>query len=119
VALLLRADGTIDPSSRKLIFDWRDGRGPDGVKADRAGRLYVAAGLNQSHPPYESAAKFKGGVYILSPEGKLLDFVAIPVDEVTNCAFGGPDRKTLYITAGGTLWSIPVTTPGWAPAVKR
>lgn len=116
---VLRADGTIDPNSRKLIFDWLDGRGPDGVKADREGRLYVAAGLNQSHPPYESAAKFKGGVYILSPEGKLLDFVAIPVDEVTNCAFGGPDRKTLYITAGGTLWSIPVTTPGWVPAAKR
>ena len=116
---LLRADGTIDPGSRKLIFDWGDGRGPDGVKTDREGRLYVAAGLNQSHAPYESAAKFKGGVYILSPEGKLLDFVAIPVDEVTNCAFGGPDRKTLYITAGGTLWSIPVTTPGWAPAAKR
>jgi gluconolactonase len=115
---LLGADGTIDPNSRKLIFDWLDGRGPDGVKADREGRLYVAAGLNQSHPPYESAAKFKGGVYILSPEGKLLDFVAIPVDEVTNCAFGGPDRKTLYITAGGTLWSIPVTTPGWVPAAR-
>jgi gluconolactonase len=116
---LLRPDGTTDPNSRKVIFDWRDGRGPDGVKVDSDGRLYVAAGLNQSHPPYESAAKFKGGVYILSPAGKLLDFVAIPVDEVTNCAFGGPDRKTLYITAGGTLWSIPVTTPGWVPGVKR
>jgi|SRR5579859_1068216 len=116
---VLRADGTIDPKSRKVIFDWHDGRGPDGVKADREGRLYVAAGLNQPHPPYESAAKFKGGVYILSPEGRLLDFVAIPVDEVTNCAFGGPDRKTLYITAGGTLWSIAVTTPGWVPSAKR
>ena len=102
----------------QLGGDW-PAAGPDGVKADRDGRLYVAAGLNQSHTPYESAAKFKGGVYILSPEGKLLDFVAIPVDEVTNCAFGGPDWKTLYITAGGTLWSIPVTTPGWVPAAKR
>jgi gluconolactonase len=36
----------------------------------------------------------------------------VPVDEVTNCAFGGADRKTLFITAGGTLWSIPVDTPG-------
>ena len=115
---VLQGDGTVDPNSRKVIFDWRDGRGPDGVKADRDGRLYAAAGLNQPHPPYESAAKFKGGVYIISPEGKLLDFVAIPVDEVTNCAFGGPDRKTLYITAGGTLWSIPVTTPGFVPAAR-
>ncbi|MEX2260726.1 MAG: SMP-30/gluconolactonase/LRE family protein [Bryobacteraceae bacterium] len=111
----LKPDGTIDAASRKLIFDWENGRGPDGVKMDRKGRLYVAGGLNKPHPPYESADKFKGGVYILSPEGKLLDFIAIPVDEVTNCAFGGADLKTLFITAGGTLWSIPVTTPGRIP----
>lgn len=111
----LRSDGAVDPQSRTLIFDWQNGRGPDGVKVDRQGRLYVAAGLNKSHPPFESADKFKGGVYIISPDGTLLDFIGIPVDEVTNCAFGGADRKTLYITAGGTLWSIPVNTPGWVP----
>jgi gluconolactonase len=111
----LRPDGTIEPSSRKLVFDWHAGRGPDGVKIDTAGRLYVAAGLNKANPPYETADRFKGGVYIISPEGKLLDFVPIPDDEVTNCAFGGPDWKTLFITAGGTLWSIPVNTPGWTP----
>jgi gluconolactonase len=115
----LRPDGTIDPASRKLIFDWHDGRGPDGVKADRLGRLYVAAGLNKPNPPYETADKFKGGVYVISPEGKLLDFIAIPVDETTNCAFGGTDWKTLFITAGGTLWSIPVNTPGWTASAKR
>jgi sugar lactone lactonase YvrE len=32
-------------------------------------------------------------------------------DEVTNCAFGSDDRKTLYITAGGTLYSIRASTP--------
>jgi len=112
----LKGDGAIDPASRKLIFDWLDGRGPDGFKMDQKGRLYVAAGLNKPHPPFESAGKFKGGVYILSPEGKLLDFIAIPVDEVTNCAFGGADLKTFFITAGGTLWSIRVDTAG---AVRR
>jgi gluconolactonase len=59
------------------------------------------------------------GVYIISPEGKLLDFIPILVDEVTNCAFGGSDWKTLFITAGGTLWSIPVNTPGWTPLSAR
>jgi len=111
----LKADGSVSAASRKLIFDWMDGRGPDGLKMDALGRLYVAGGRNVAAPPYETASKFKGGVYILSPEGKLLDFIPIGKDEVTNCAFGGADWKTLYITAGGTLWSIPVNTPGWIP----
>src|SRR3954454_2374183 len=61
----LRPDGGIVSGSRKLIFDWKHGRGPDGLKMDRGGRLYVAAGRNQAVPSYESA-EFKGGIYILS-----------------------------------------------------
>ena len=111
----LREDGSIDSGGRELIFDWLDGRGPDGLEMDQAGRLFVAAGRNRPKPPFESAERYKGGVYVLSPIGELIDFVAIPVDEVTNCAFGGADWKTLFITAGGELWSIPTTSPGWVP----
>jgi gluconolactonase len=110
----LRPDGTVVPASRKLIFDWKTGRGPDGIKIDRENRLYVAGGLNKANPPYETADEFKGGVYVLSYEGKLLDFIPVPRDEVTNCAFGGSDLRTLYITAGGTLWSARLDTPGYA-----
>jgi sugar lactone lactonase YvrE len=38
---------------------------------------------------------------------------------VTNCCFGGDDLQTLYITDGGTLYSIRTTIPGrvvWPPA---
>jgi gluconolactonase len=109
----LRADGTVDPKSRKLLYDWGKGRGPDGVKQDGKGRLYVAGGLNKPNPPAEPAADVKGGIYVIDPDGgKLLAFVAVPTDEVTNCAFGGDDRKTLYVTGGGTLYSIRTTTPG-------
>ena len=101
----LRADGSVTPGSRRLIHDWMDGRGPDGVKMNARGLLFVAGGLNTANPPYETAAK-KGGISILTPAGQLVDFVPIPKDEVTNCAFGGPDGKTLFITAGGSLWSI-------------
>jgi gluconolactonase len=111
----LRTDGTIDPASRKLIFDWKDARGPDGMKMDQRGRFYVAAGLNVANAPYETADKLRGGIYILSPRGKLLEFVPIPNDEVTNCAFGDEDLKTLYITAGGRLWSLRVDAPGRVP----
>jgi gluconolactonase len=108
----LRPDGTVDPASKKLIYDWGKGRGPDGVKQDRKGRLYVAAGLNKPNPPSEPAEHVKGGIYVLSPAGELLAFLPVPRDEVTNCAFGGDDQRTLYITAGGTVYSIRTTTPG-------
>jgi gluconolactonase len=108
----LKKDGTLDFSTRKLLYDWGTGRGPDGLKQDQKGRLYVAAGLNKPNPPFEPARDKKGGIYVFTTGGKLLTFLPVPRDEVTNCAFGGEDRKTLYITGGGTLFSIRTTTPG-------
>ncbi len=107
----LHPDGSVDPASRKLIFDWKSSRGPDGFKMDAQQRLFVAAGLNDAHPPFETVEPFRAGIYVLSYDGQLLDFVAIPKDEVTNCALGGPDLKTLFVTAGSTLWSIPIHPP--------
>jgi gluconolactonase len=117
----LRADGSVGLRSKKLLYDWGKGRGPDGLKQDIEGRLYVAAGRNSPNAAEPDAA-VKGGIYVLSPEGKLLTFLAVPRDEVTNCAFGGADLKTLYITAGGTLYSVRTTTPSWVtypPARKE
>lgn len=108
----LNQDGTVDFNSRKLIHDWRQGRGPDGLKQDQKGRLYVAAGLNKPNPPFEPAVDEPGGIYVFGPEGQSLAFQGVPLDEVTNCAFGGDDLKTLYITGGGTLYSIRTITPG-------
>ena len=106
-------DGSVVAGSRKLLFDWEGSRGPDGVKMDDRGRLFVAGGVNKANQ-FETD-KFKGGIYVLSAEGKLLRFIPIPVDEVTNCAFGGADWKTLFVTAGGTLWSVPMDSPGRVP----
>ena len=107
---LLRYDldknGDVRPGSRKVIFDWKDGRGPDGMKMDREGRIYVAAGTNKA-TEFETT-RFKAGCYILSPGGRLLDFIPTSPDECCNCAFGGPDGKTLFITSGGHLWSVPL-----------
>lgn len=113
----LKADGSVDPASRKLLHDWGNSGGPDGIKLDTKGRLYVAGGLNRPQPPAETNEK-KGGIYVFSPEGKLLEFIPIERDEVTNSAFGDDDLKTLYITAGGTLWTIRVATPGYVPWPK-
>jgi len=35
----LRPDWTIEPGNCKLVFDWQNGHGPDGVKMGREGRL--------------------------------------------------------------------------------
>ena len=117
----LRPDGGVDLAGKKLLYDWGKGRGPDGLKQDVRGRLYVAAGRNGPNAAEPDAA-VKGGIYVLSPEGQRLTFLAVPRDEVTNCAFGGDDLKTLYITAGGTLYSVRTTTPGrvtYPPATRE
>lgn len=102
----LDSNGDVQPDSRKVIFDWKDGRGPDGMKMDAAGRIYVAAGTNKA-TEYETT-RFKAGCYILSPSGSLINFIPTSPDECCNCAFGGQDGKTLFITSGGHLWSVPL-----------
>ncbi len=108
----LQADGSVDSASQTLLYDWGTTRGPDGMKLDEAGRLYVAAGRNAPRLPDETADPATAGIYVFSPQGKLIEFVPISRDETTNCGFGGLDRKTLYITAGGSLWSIQTVVPG-------
>jgi gluconolactonase len=39
-------------------------------------------------------------------------FIPIPEDTITNNAFGGPDMKTLYITAGKTLYKVRTEIAG-------
>ena len=33
---------------------------------------------------------------------------------ITNLAFGGPDRKTLYVVAGKAIFKVPVAAQGYA-----
>lgn len=102
----LDSNGEVKYGTRKVLFDWKDGRGPDGMKMDAAGRIYVVAGTNTA-TEFETT-RFKAGCYILSPSGRLIDFIPTAPDEACNCAFGGADGKTLFITSGGQLWSMPL-----------
>ena len=54
------------------------------------------------------------GISVVSPEGKLNDFIPLPDPITTNICFGGPDRKTAYVTLAshGKLISYTVDTPG-------
>jgi gluconolactonase len=95
------------------MYDFGKGRGGDGMRLDTKGNLWVAAGVIKPRSLGENT-DVPPGVYVITPEGKLLGRVAIPEDVITNLAFGGPDRKTLYVTAGKTLYKFPVEVPGYA-----
>jgi gluconolactonase len=103
-------DGSL--SKQRLVYDFGIGRGGDGMKVDVKGNLWVAAGINQPRGNAGESLDVPAGIYVISPEGKLLGRIAIPEDLITNLAFGGPDRKTLFVTAGKTLYQFPVTVPG-------
>ena len=108
----LAADGS--PSGRCVVYDFGKGRGGDGMRVDQGGNLWVAAGINQPRGNAGESLDVPAGVYVISPAGKLLGRVPIPEDLVTNVAFGGPGRKTLYVTAGKTLYRFPVHVAGHA-----
>ncbi|HEU0150113.1 MAG TPA: SMP-30/gluconolactonase/LRE family protein, partial [Bradyrhizobium sp.] len=64
---------------------------PDGMKCDQHGNVWVTA---------------PGGVWVYSPQGHLLGKVRAP-EMVANLAWGGPDFRTLYLTATHSVYAIP------------
>jgi len=54
----------------------------------------------------------KPGIHVFSPAGQRINFVAIPEDTITNVCFGGPDLKTVYVTAGKSLYRFRVEIAG-------
>jgi gluconolactonase len=76
---------------------------PDGMKIDSAGHLWVTA---------------PGGVQVFAADGTCLGTVLVP-EKVANFTWGGPGLKTLYLTAGTTLFSRPVNVPGPVSITRR
>ena len=70
---------------------------PDGVVTDRAGRVFSTG---------------PGGVYVLTPEGRLLGIIATG-QTIANCCFGGADGKTLFLASHDTLACVRTRTSGW------
>ena len=105
----LQPDGTV--RNMRVHYDFSPGRSADGMSIDTQGNLYASAGMNQLRGSAETLDT-KTGVYVISPQGKLLKFIPIPEDFITNNAFGGPDMKTLYVTAGKTLYKVRTDIAG-------
>jgi gluconolactonase len=93
-------------SAPRVLHDFGTGRGIDGMTLTRDGRIVAAAGSGPD-----------AGVYVFAPDGRRLGFIPTP-EPPTNVEFGGADRKTLYITAGKSLYRIGTTLVGfhiWPP----
>ena len=87
---------------------------PDGAAVDAEGCYWTAL--------------FEGGrIQRYAPDGRLLAEHAVPARCPTMVSFGGPDRKTLYVTSArtgrseselaglphsGSLFAMPVDVPG-------
>jgi gluconolactonase len=104
-------DGSV--SGQRQVYDFGRGRGGDGMRLDSQGNLWVAAGIAAPRTANETG-DVPTGVYVITPDGKLLGRIPIPEDVVTNLAFGGPDKKTLYVTAGKTIFRISTAVAGYS-----
>ena len=100
MAFPIKADGTLGDG--KEFFDstkaHQDGKKglPDGMKVSKDGTIWATG---------------PGGVFVFSPEGKLLGTLATGV-ATANCGFGD-DGSTLYITADKSLCRVRTKVKGW------
>lgn len=106
----LATDGAL--SNQRVVIDFAPGRGGDGMAVDSQGNLYIAAGISCPRGPHESA-DVPPGIWVFSPEGEIQGRIPIVEDALTNITFGGEDLKTLYVTAGKTLFTVRVEIPGF------
>jgi len=93
----VRIPGHKDPS-------WDEDNGADGMAVDGEGRVYAAT---------------NAGVEVFSPRGELLGVMPVQwgadndrIRKPQNVAFGGPDRKTLYIVGAGTIYKVRTLSQG-------
>ncbi|WP_233160004.1 SMP-30/gluconolactonase/LRE family protein [Actinophytocola xanthii] len=100
----VNADGSTGPRS-----DFTPLGGTDGGTIDCAGNVYQTTFGD-------------GKVHVFSPDGQSLGTISAGRN-ATNLAFGGPDRRTLYITSGTPssggntgnfgLYTVHLNVPGW------
>jgi gluconolactonase len=81
-------------SDERILSD--DVAEADGMAVDDEGNLFVA---------------MKDGIRAIAPDGTVWGTVDIP-QKPTNCAFGGADRRTLYVTAQTGLYRVQLVGAG-------
>lgn len=74
--------------------------GSDGMTIDTEGNLYLTG----------------RGITVFDSTGKQIDHIAVPEGWTANLCFSGPERKTLFITASKSFYSIRLRVSGANPA---
>tara|TARA_B100000686_G_scaffold352918_1_gene456520 strand:+ start:5769 stop:6680 length:912 start_codon:yes stop_codon:yes gene_type:complete len=69
---------------------------PDGFRVDTDGNVFTSA---------------SDGIQVFTPSGVMLGKILVP-ERTANCAFGGKNRETLFITASTSLYSIAMNAKG-------
>jgi gluconolactonase len=85
----------------RVLKDFGNGRGIDGMTVTTDGKIVAAAG-----------GGLLAGIYVYDSNGIPLAFIATP-EVPSNVEFGGPKGSTLYITAGKSLYRIETTMTGF------
>jgi gluconolactonase len=86
----IAADATV--KNRKLFCEM----GSDGMTRDTAGNLYLTG----------------KGVTVFDKDGKKLGEISVPKSWTANVTFGGPDLKTLFITAMDSVYTLEMAVSG-------
>lgn len=89
------------PVNGRVFVDMAPG-GSDGIRTDRDGNLWSAAG---------HGGQGFDGVHCYSPEGELLGRIHLP-ETCSNFCFGGAKKNRLFITASRSLYSVYVEARG-------
>ena len=95
-SFVIRETGKL--GANKVLFtgdEKIDGGGSDGMALDERGNLWTT---------YRS-------IVVLRPDGTLLQRIPTP-ENPANCIFGGPDGKTLFITARTGLYALKTQVKG-------
>jgi sugar lactone lactonase YvrE len=95
-ALDVRADGTLTNSRILAHMESEMPGGPDGIKVDVEGNIYCTG---------------PGGLWLYRPDGAPIGVVVGP-QLPANLAFGGSDRRTLYITARTGVYTLRTQIAG-------
>ena len=72
-------------------------QGSDGMTLDQRGNIYITG----------------KGVTVFNTIGEQIEQIPVPEGWTANVCFGGKERKTLFVTAMDSVYTLDMTVAGW------